>query len=384
MDTRPHERHRQGAFRLDVLTSRPLPPRLRLPLLALGFAGLVVGVGAGLARLGVGVPALAASAAAAHGPLMIGGFFGVVIALERAVAIGQRWAYAAPLLAGLGGIAAIASEMTIASVLMLAGSFVLVAASLDVVRRQFALFTVTMAIGAGCWATGNLLWVLGTPVHAVALWWLSFLVLTIAGERLELSRFMPPSRWAGRVFAGFLATIVAALCFGSSPVAQSLYAAALAGLAAWLVKQDIARRTIRGTGLTRYIAVCLLAGYAWLGAGGAIGIVAGGFVPGTLAYDAAIHAIALGFVLSMVFGHAPIIVPSVMRIAVPYRPWFYVPLALLHVSVGMRVAGDALADHAMRAAGGVLSALALAAFIVGTLTAVALGRRQAAKSSTAK
>ena len=44
MDARPHERHREGAFRLD-----PLTPRWRLPLLALGFAGLLVGVGAGLA-----------------------------------------------------------------------------------------------------------------------------------------------------------------------------------------------------------------------------------------------------------------------------------------------------------------------------------------------
>jgi hypothetical protein len=37
-----------------------------------------------------------------HGPLMICGFFGVVISIERAVAIGRLWAYTAPLLAGLG------------------------------------------------------------------------------------------------------------------------------------------------------------------------------------------------------------------------------------------------------------------------------------------
>jgi hypothetical protein len=112
-----------------------LRPPQRLPLLALGFAGLVVGVGAGLARLGVAVPDLAAGAAALHGPLMIGGFFGVVISLERAVAIGRYWGYLAPLLAGLGGIAAIAGAIAMASMLMLAGSLVLVAASLDILRR---------------------------------------------------------------------------------------------------------------------------------------------------------------------------------------------------------------------------------------------------------
>ncbi len=76
-----------------------LPPAARVPLLILGFVGLVVGAGAGLARLGYVVPDLAAAAAALHGPLMICGFFGVVIALERAVAIGRLWAYAGPLLA---------------------------------------------------------------------------------------------------------------------------------------------------------------------------------------------------------------------------------------------------------------------------------------------
>ena len=83
-----------------------LRPLQRVPLLAFGFIGLFVGVGAGLARLGWSVPALAASAATLHGPLMIGAFIGVVIALERAVAIGRYWAYLSPLAAGLGGIAA--------------------------------------------------------------------------------------------------------------------------------------------------------------------------------------------------------------------------------------------------------------------------------------
>jgi hypothetical protein len=351
-----------------------LSPVSRLPLLALGFAALVVGVGAGLARLGVDMPQLAAEAASAHGPLMIGGFFGTVIALERAVAIGRTWAYAAPLLAGAGGIAAIVGASPAASLLLLAGSAVLVAASLDIVRRQPAFFTLTIAGGAACWMAGNLLWALGTPVYDVVAWWLSFLVLTIAGERLELSRFMPPSRFAERVFAGIFAALVIGLFGGAAAWAHVLYAAGLVALAIWFVKQDIARRTVRGTGLTRYIAVCLLSGYAWLAAGALIALYAGGLVRGTLAYDAAVHAIALGFVFSMVFGHAPIIVPAVVRAAVPYHPTFYLPLVLLHVSVAVRLAGDAAASPALRSAGGVLSAIALVAFVASTLTAVVRGR----------
>jgi hypothetical protein len=82
-------------------------PPWRIPLLILGFASLIIGVGAGLLRLGWAVPRPAADLAAFHGPLMVSGFFGTVISLERAVALAQRWAYLGPLAAGAGGLALI-------------------------------------------------------------------------------------------------------------------------------------------------------------------------------------------------------------------------------------------------------------------------------------
>ena len=133
-----------------------LRPLQRVPLLVLGFAGLLVGIGAGLARLGCGVPAAVAALAALHGPLMICGFFGVVISLERAVAIGRSWAYLGPLLAGLGGVAAIAGASAIAA----RGSSspaacVLLAASIDIFRRQTAVFTFTLVAGCGVLVGGQ-------------------------------------------------------------------------------------------------------------------------------------------------------------------------------------------------------------------------------------
>ena len=361
-------------------TAGGLAPPWRVPLLLLGFISLLVGAGAGLARLGWSMPAAAVAAAALHAPLMVCGFFGTVIALERAVAIGRVWAYLGPLLAGLGGASAVLGAAAFAPALFLAGSLVLVVASLDVWRRQTALFTFTLALGAACWAVGNALWLAGRAVPDVLPWWLAFLILTIAGERLELSRFLPPSPVAGRVFALVLAAIVAGLLGADLPGAGAAWATPLFGagvltLAAWLLKQDIARRTVRGRGLTRYIAVCLLAGYVWLALGGAVILGARGLTPGTASYDAALHAIALGFVFSMVFGHAPIIFPAVLRVAVPYHPTFYAPLALLHGSLALRLAGDALGQSGWVRLGGMGNALALAAFIVGTLGAVVRGWR---------
>ena len=83
--------------------------------------------------------------------------------------------------------------------------------------------------------------------------------------------------------------------------------------------------------LPRFVAVCLLAGYFWLAVGGAL-------VALEIAYDAALHAIFVGFVFSMVFGHAPVILPAVLRVRFPYSPLLYAPLALLHASLAVRVA----------------------------------------------
>ena len=91
------------------------PAWWRVPFLLLGFVALFAGAGAGLARLGYTMPGAIAGVAALHGPLMICGFFGVVIALERAVAIGRAWAYAAPALAGVGSVVVLFGAAPIAA-----------------------------------------------------------------------------------------------------------------------------------------------------------------------------------------------------------------------------------------------------------------------------
>ncbi len=371
----------------DVAASRAgLPPAWRVPLLMLGFIGLLFGTGAGLVRLGWPMPDAVAGVAALHGPLMIGGFFGVVIALERAVAIGRYWAYTGPLLAGAGALltalgGTVVPAMPWAALLFLGGGLVFLAASLDVLRRQRALFTLTLALGAACWPAGTILWLAGQPIAAAVPWWLAFLVLTIAGERLELSRFLPPSPGAKAAFGAILVAAIVGLAGSGWPSGAMLFAAALLTLSGWLLRQDIARRTVRSRGLTRFIAVCLLAGYAWLAIGSLVALLAGGFVPGASSYDAALHALTLGFVFSMVFGHAAIILPAVLRVTLPYHTSFYLPLVLLHASLAIRLIGDAGAGYGWTKAGGLLNAVALAVFIATMLGAVVRGRRARAHAS---
>lgn len=138
------------------------------------------------------------------------------------------------------------------------------------------------------------------------------------------------------------------------------------GRAFWLLAQDIALRTARGRGLSGYVGRCLLSGYVWLGVG-AVVLAAPGAAYASLAWDAGLHAIFLGFVFSMVFGHAPLVVPAIARAELRFHGGFYVPLALLHLSVAARLAG-ALADIAsVRNAGGLLSTGAIALFVATLL-----------------
>jgi hypothetical protein len=207
-------------------------------------------------------------------------------------------------------------------------------------------------------------------------WWIAFLVITIAGERLELTRLMRPSRARQVAFASIVAVLLAACAIALVAVEAGwrVLGVALAALTAWLLAQDIARRTAREPGLTGYIGQCLLAGYAWLGAGGVL-LAGPGASYASFAWDAGAHAVLLGFVFSMVFGHAPVIVPAVARAKVPYHWSFYAPLGLLHLSVAIRVAGDLLADPPLRATGGALSALAIAGFVATLIAAIVRGRR---------
>jgi hypothetical protein len=354
-----------------------LRPAGRLPLLVLGMLSLLGGVLAGLARLDWRMPPVAADAAAWHGALMISAFLGTVISLERAVALGRGWAYAAPAAAGIGGVALLAgAPLVVTQVLGVTAASLMLAASTLVLRRLVAPFTLILATGALCWLVGNTVWLAGGAPQPAVPWWLAFLVLTIAGERLELNRFLPTPLAAQRVFLVIAGIVIAGalLSLRYEDAGLRLFAAGLLALAAWLLRYDIARRNMRQPGLTGFIAHCLLAGYAWLVLAGLLGL-AGGFLPGHPWRDATLHAVGLGFVFSMIFGHAPIIFPAVMRVKIPYHPVFYLPLLVLHGSLALRLLGGLAERFPWRSQGGLINAVALLLFIVTLLGSVLRGRR---------
>lgn len=359
-----------------------LPPAARAPLLGLGFIALLLGVAGGLVRLGLAVPSPAAGIAW-HGALMASAFFGTLIALERAVAIGRPWAYLAPAASGAGGLFLLAGAERAGFALLVAGSAVFLLASASIWARLRVLHTGLLALGALGLVVANLVLLAGMPTATAVPSWIAFLVLTIGGERLELSRLspVPPAARAAFGGVGVALLIFAIAALVSFRLGLRVGGALLVVMAVWLARYDIAMRTVRATGLTRYIALCLLAGYAWLAVGGALLATGHALDNGRALWDAALHAIFLGFVFSMVFGHAPVILPAVLRVAVPYSAMLYVPLALLHASLALRIAGDMASGVMLREVGGAGNALAIAFFIL-TAVVLALSRGRGVHSES--
>ena len=123
----------------------------RLPLLAIGLASMAYGAWLGLVRLGWNLSLPWPEQLIAHGPLMVCGFLGTLISLERAVGLGARWGYAAPVFTASGTLAVVFGPAGRAGPLLFTtGSAVVLAIFVVVWRRQPSLFALTM-LPTGRW-----------------------------------------------------------------------------------------------------------------------------------------------------------------------------------------------------------------------------------------
>jgi hypothetical protein len=354
--------------------------------LVLVAISLMAGIAGGLARVGIVAPATSGAAwlgqaALSHAALMIGAFLGTVIAIERAVAVKRPEAIIAPLASALAGLFLQLQHAGWGAVKLVVAYAVFVGVNIVVVRRQWASHTLLLLASSYAWFIGNVLFAIGIDAGAILPWWFAFLVMTIAAERLEMTRLMrqhPAAPW-------LLLAVLAALVVGAAISAFSvstggvIYGASLTLLALWLMTFDIARRTVFAHGLSRYMAICLLCGYAWLAYAGVAWL---GTALGCPGRDSALHALGLGFIFSMIMGHAPVILPAVARVKLQFGRFFYVPLAMLHLSLAVRL-GLGSVDISYRMLGASLNAVAIALF-AATMAGAAVAWRIRHGASRAK
>lgn len=355
--------------------SAGVPIRWRLPVLGAAAVALLTGLYAGLLLLGAAVPAPAVAVEQVHGPLMVLGFVGTLIALERAVALGARWALLAPACSGTGGLVLVATGPSLAGkTLLMVASVVLLGVYRALWRRQPSVALLAQGCGAFGWYAATLLWLSGYAVAEIVPWLVVFVVATIAGERLELAHVAMHGRHAERWFLIALAAVLAgaAATVLWPATGAHLFGAGLLAVTAWLAVFDVARRTVRARALPRYVAVGLLTGYGWLALAGLLWAGAGAVVHGPR-YDATLHAAFLGFVMSTIFVHAPVILPAVLHRPLPYHRLLYAPLALLHASLLVRIGiGDAAGQELVWRWAGIGNVVAVLSFAA---CAVALSLR---------
>jgi len=364
------------------VTLTKLAPRMFVILTVV--VALLGGMGSGLARLGWHMDSLSGSWIQVHGPLMISGFLGTLICMERAVALSSRyrWAIFVPIINAVGAVMLLLLPGSIlAKGLLTTGSAGLLVLFGLMIRLHPSKDVIIMACGSLCWLIGNTLWLAGNPIYLAVHLWIAFLILTIVGERLELSRVRRLTALSERLF--IISTVIYLIgvfvTIANLDTGIRISGIGAIVMAAWLLRYDIARRTILTNGLSRYIAACLLSGYIWLAFGGLMAVWKGAVYAG-FDYSLILHAFLLGFVFSMIFGHMLIILPALTGLKVNYTSLFYIPLVLLHITLILRSAGNLMYSIPLRQWGGLFNVLTLLIFIGVTLLTVV--RSQVSRKTT--
>lgn len=343
--------------------------------MALAGLSLLSGLWAGLVRLGWILPVPNDQFPFIHGPVMVVGFLGTLIGLERAVALERFWPYGIPILTAFSMVAITRLPMQLGALLAMLASVLMAAVFVALYRQYPSGHFIVMGLSAIAWLVGNVLWLLSWPIFSLVPWWAAFLVLMIAGERLELSRVRRPSATVRVFFHASLGLVIIGIIYSflNFHFGLRIAGAGFLAIAVWLMRYDLAWQSARQSGLPRFMATCLIAGYFWLAAGGLLWIFFAQFFSAGPYYDAMLHAIFLGFVFSMIFAHAPIILPTITGLALPFGNVFYLHAGLLHVSLLLRVAGDLGKWHSLQQWGGMLNVLSVLLFLVNTVRAVKVG-----------
>ncbi len=349
--------------------------RPRFVLVVLAAVSLLIGLWAGMVRIGWVLPRPTEEFVLVHGPLMVVGFLGTLIGLERAVALHRWWPYGIPVFSALTPITLFAAPVELTASLAAAASILLIAVFIALYRQYPSAHFIIMALSAVTWLVGNALWLTGFPMFALVPWWAAFLVLMIAAERLELSRLRQPTALVRLVFHAAVAVILTGLgySFLNLHTAIRIGGIGLLILALWLLRYDLVWKSVQQVGLPRLMAICLIAGYVWLAAAGVLWIIFAEFFSAGPRYDAMLHAIFLGFVFSMIFAHAPIILPTITGLALPFQNAFYLHAGLLHLSVLLRISGDLALLLSVQRWAGLLNASAILLFLINNVRAVRLG-----------
>lgn len=335
--------------------------------LPLVIVSLLAAIWSGWIRIGVDLPVTVV--AAEHGGLMVNSFLASLIFLERAVTFRSKWILLLPFVNAGSVVAVFAGYPQLAQLMNIGGSFGFLLMCAWFIYQYKELYYYLFFIGAFCLLTGNIVLRNTALYPAAIIWWMQFLLFTIVAERLELSRFLPITPGKRLLLLVSLSAVLAGAFIPYHLNGNIVFAVALVATAVWLLKYDMAFKSVKSKGQHRYSGSLLITGYFWLIVTAILLVVEKKFL---LGYDAVLHSFFIGFVFSMIFSHAPIILPAVAKIAVKiYRPVLYTWFVLLQASLIVRIIADITADAAMRRAAGFSNGVVILFFFMTVAIIVA-------------
>ena len=350
---------------------KQIKPYFLLPFIALS---LIIGIWTGWIRLGWSFPL--AQNMGDHGALMAGGFIGTLICLERTVSYKNRLALIIPLINALSIVFFLLKLPHIAFWFLLAGSIGLSLIYLKLYFEFNETYILIMMAGSFCYLIGNTFLIKTSFYPLSAMWWIAFLYFTILGERLELSKYLQIKTIHKIILIVLLAVYIIGILIPFYSSGGYVTAVSFIGSAVWLFKYDMAKKSLQREGQHFYSGVVLLAGYVWLVITGLF--MAYGAYSGLL-YDAAIHSFFLGFVFSMIFAHAPIILPGVLKLQINvFNRFLYLWFFLLQISLLMRILNPFILSSDLKLISGLLNGIAILGFLVNMAVLVKAGKSKIA------
>lgn len=332
----------------------------RLPLLALAILCLLAGLWSGLTRIGWNTYILPLTAH--HGAVMVGGFLGTLISLEKVIPLKKKLLLIIPLINASSVLFFIIENPSLAIGALIVSSASMLFVFLYYFLLQRNVIYMLMMAGAACWLVGNVLLATKAFYPLAFPWWTAFALLIIAAERLELTAFLPVKKITKQAFNILLILFIIGVTLSFHGTGNLISGIALIGIALWLMRYDIIGINIKKSGLSRYVSTSLVCGYFAL-------LLTGLFFftlsDQWLNYDALVHSFFIGFVFSMIFAHGPMILPGVLGIAVsPYSKLLYLWLMILQTSWLLRVYTDVMVNLEIRKVSGLLSAIAILGYFI--------------------
>lgn len=334
----------------------------KFPLMLFAAANLVAGLLAGLARIGW---ATARSASMSeHGVIMIGGFLATLILLEKALPLKKKYLLTFVVVNSSSLLFTFMHFRIVSMLCLIIGALGLIWVYVNYLTKHNRDLPLYLMLGGSILLlAGHLQLVIYQFYPRAVPWWIGFVLLTIVGERLDLSKFLPVSAGNKRLLVTFLALYVSGLLLPFHFAGRFVSGAALILVSIWLMRFDVISISIAKRGLTKFSGIAILAGCAGLLFTGAFMMSAN---EAAFGYDIVVHCFFLGFTFNMIFAHGPFILPGVLGLQVrPYNHLLFVPLIALWISLVVRVFSSLFwIPFSFRIVSGWISALSIAMYFI--------------------